>query len=133
VTWTVDDIDQTKNTIETLAPGNGVKTITRSAQDAAGNTGTATVQVTLDFMGYGLNNPPGKSLGCEKPTTMVTGPQIIRSGGADRDYQIDIPVNYNIDVPNNPPRLPMAWMSTTGMTDVTCPWMYNDAQRLGAK
>lgn len=32
------------------------------------------------------------------------------------------PANYNIYLPNPIPKDPIAWMSTTGMSDGTCPW-----------
>jgi poly(3-hydroxybutyrate) depolymerase len=32
------------------------------------------------------------------------------------------PANYNIWLPSPLPRDPIAWMSTTGMMDTTCPW-----------
>jgi poly(3-hydroxybutyrate) depolymerase len=32
------------------------------------------------------------------------------------------PANYNIWLPNPLPHDPIAWMSTTGMSDGTCPW-----------
>jgi poly(3-hydroxybutyrate) depolymerase len=32
------------------------------------------------------------------------------------------PANYNIYLPNPLPHDPIAWMSTTGMSDGTCPW-----------
>jgi RHS repeat-associated protein len=46
VAWTVDGISQT--TLLTATLTEGVNTITRSYTDAAGNTGTASIQVTLD-------------------------------------------------------------------------------------
>lgn len=45
VVWTVDGVTQTTETTATLT--NGVNTITRSFTDEAGNTGVATVQITL--------------------------------------------------------------------------------------
>jgi len=47
VTWTVDGIEQTDQLTETLT--EGTNTITRTASDEAGNTGTASVEVTADF------------------------------------------------------------------------------------
>ncbi len=46
VSWTVDGVAQTTETTATLVEGDN--TITRTATDAAGNTGTASVVVTLD-------------------------------------------------------------------------------------
>ncbi len=46
VAWTIDGVTQTTQTTETLTEGANI--ITRSATDAAGNTGTASVNVTLD-------------------------------------------------------------------------------------
>lgn len=42
------------------------------------------------------------------------------------------PANYNIYVPPKT-KQPIAWMSTTGMSDGTTPWVNNEAQRRGAK
>jgi hypothetical protein len=42
------------------------------------------------------------------------------------------PANYNIWLPEKT-RKPIAWMHTTGMTDGTCPWVNNEAQKRGAK
>jgi hypothetical protein len=46
VAWTVDGVTQTTDLTATLT--EGVNTIARSYTDAAGNTGTASIQVTLD-------------------------------------------------------------------------------------
>ncbi len=46
VAWTVDGVNQTTQTTETLV--EGANAITRSATDSAGNTGTAEITVTLD-------------------------------------------------------------------------------------
>jgi poly(3-hydroxybutyrate) depolymerase len=43
------------------------------------------------------------------------------------------PANYNIYVPPTRNHKPIAWMQTTGMSDRTTPWVYNDAQKRGAK
>ncbi len=100
VNWTVDGIPQTTDTVETLSAGNGSKTFTRTARDAAGNTDTAWVTVTLDTSGF--NNPPVKSEGCGKALSIATGRRTIISSGNSRDYSIDIPQGYD---PNTPHRL----------------------------
>jgi poly(3-hydroxybutyrate) depolymerase len=43
------------------------------------------------------------------------------------------PANFNIYLPNPVPRAPIAWMSTTGMGDGTCPWDASATLRHGAK
>jgi PKD domain len=48
IAWTVNNTAQTSQTTESLSAGNGLKTITRTSTDLAGNMGTASVQVTLD-------------------------------------------------------------------------------------
>ncbi|MEO7955125.1 MAG: hypothetical protein ABIW76_00425, partial [Fibrobacteria bacterium] len=42
------------------------------------------------------------------------------------------PANFNIQLP---PKVaaPIAWMQSTGMSDGTCPWVSNEAQKRGAK
>ncbi|AUX27645.1 uncharacterized protein SOCEGT47_082430 [Sorangium cellulosum] len=42
------------------------------------------------------------------------------------------PANYNIWLPEKTHK-PIAWMHTTGMSDGTCPWVNNEAQKRGAK
>ena len=46
VEWRIDDVNQTEQVSESLSEGEN--TVTRSATDAAGNTGSATINVTLD-------------------------------------------------------------------------------------
>lgn len=41
------------------------------------------------------------------------------------------PANYNIYLPSPLPRDPIAWMSTTGMMDGTCPWNAGNAKQGG--
>jgi hypothetical protein len=48
VVWTVVGVTQTTQPSQTLSAGDGPKTITRSFTDAAGNPGTASIQITLD-------------------------------------------------------------------------------------
>lgn len=45
------------------------------------------------------------------------------------------PANYNIYLPKEADKThaPIAWMSTTGMRDGSCPWVSNEAQKRGAK
>ena len=43
------------------------------------------------------------------------------------------PTNFNIWLPNPAPKDPVAWMQTTGMSDMTCAWVANEAQMRGAK
>ncbi len=50
VAWSVDGSPQDSQTTQDLGPGEGVKTITRSFTDLAGNSGTSSIQVTVDFM-----------------------------------------------------------------------------------
>lgn len=67
-----------------------------------------TVNVTLnasaggDDRWGGLKNPPMKSAGCGKATTVTTGKKTITSGGQSRGYIIDIPADYD---PAKPYRL----------------------------
>lgn len=43
------------------------------------------------------------------------------------------PANWNIWLPPNPPKKPIAYYQTTGTDDGTCIWIYNDAEKLGGK
>ena len=43
------------------------------------------------------------------------------------------PTNFNIWIPNPPLKDPVPWMQTTGMSDNTCAWIANEAQKRGAK
>jgi poly(3-hydroxybutyrate) depolymerase len=43
------------------------------------------------------------------------------------------PANFNIWLPAVKSTAPIAWMSTTGMSDNTTPWVANEAQKRGAK
>jgi len=47
IVWTIDDVEQTTELTASLIEGSN--TITRSATDAAGNVGTATITVDADF------------------------------------------------------------------------------------
>lgn len=42
------------------------------------------------------------------------------------------PANYNISIPTKSHE-PISWMQSTGMSDGTCPWVNNEAQKRGAK
>jgi poly(3-hydroxybutyrate) depolymerase len=42
------------------------------------------------------------------------------------------PANYNIQIPTKMHE-PIAWMQSTGMSDNTCPWVANEAQKRGGK
>jgi poly(3-hydroxybutyrate) depolymerase len=46
-----------------------------------------------------IGNPPVKSAGCGKSTTVTTGKKNITSSGQQRSYIIDIPTNYDQDKP----------------------------------
>jgi len=50
--------------------------------------------------GLPLGNPPLKSAGCGKATTVTTGKHNITSTGQSRSYIIDIPANYDPDEPH---------------------------------
>ncbi|MEO6094250.1 MAG: hypothetical protein ABIW76_00765 [Fibrobacteria bacterium] len=43
------------------------------------------------------------------------------------------PANYNIWLPATKGTEPIAWMQSTGMSDNTCPWVSNEAQKRGSK
>jgi RHS repeat-associated protein len=69
VSWSIDGVSQTEQLSELLI--EGVNTITRSFTDAAGNTGSASVQVTLQTLGGNL--PPDPStIAPELSTTSYT-------------------------------------------------------------
>ncbi|MEO6097757.1 MAG: hypothetical protein ABIW76_19730, partial [Fibrobacteria bacterium] len=66
----------------------------------------ATVDVSLaatDGTGYPLKNEPVKSTGCGKPATITSSTypayRTITSGGASRQYVIDLPVPYDMNKP----------------------------------
>jgi poly(3-hydroxybutyrate) depolymerase len=46
-----------------------------------------------------LKNPPVKSAGCGKPTTITTGKKTITSTGQQRTYIIDVPAGYDMSKP----------------------------------
>lgn len=50
----------------------------------------------------GLENPPRKSDGCDKPATITNGTKMITSGGVQRSFIVDIPDDYD---PAKPYRL----------------------------
>jgi len=49
--------------------------------------------------GIPLGNPPVKSAGCGKATTVTTGKHSITSTGQERTYIIDIPADYDMNKP----------------------------------
>ncbi|MEO8315470.1 MAG: hypothetical protein ABI645_11820, partial [Pseudomonadota bacterium] len=59
-----------------------------------------------------LGNPPVRSAGCGKATTVTTGKHSITSTGQERTYIIDIPEKYDM---NKPYRLfyTSHWISST--------------------
>lgn len=46
-----------------------------------------------------LKNPPVKSAGCGKATTVTSGKKTITSGGQQRTYIIDVPAGYDMNKP----------------------------------
>lgn len=81
------------DTLKIAAPGFAVKSVALSSYDS-------TLNVTLEASGgTGLKNPPVKSAGCGKATTVTTGKKSITSSGQQRPYIIDIPANYDKDKP----------------------------------
>ncbi|HLP41905.1 MAG TPA: hypothetical protein VK465_10390, partial [Fibrobacteria bacterium] len=81
------------DTLKITAPSFAVKSIAVSSYDS-------TLNVTLEASGgTGLKNPPVKSAGCGKATTVTTGKKSITSSGQQRSYIIDIPANYDKDKP----------------------------------
>lgn len=83
------------DTLKVTAAGFPIKKIPLSSYDT-------TINVTLDASSDrwgGLNNPPGKSSGCGKATTVTSGKKTILSTGQQRKYIIDIPANYDMNKP----------------------------------
>ncbi len=69
---------------------------------------------------------------------MSGGGMLTNSLTSDRQNKIRAgvamaPTNFNIWIPNPPLKDPVAWMQTTGMSDTTCAWVANEAQKRGAK
>ena len=69
---------------------------------------------------------------------MSGGGMLTNSLTSDRQNKIRAgvamaPTNFNIWLPNPPLKGPVAWMQTTGMSDTTCAWVANEAQKRGAK
>jgi poly(3-hydroxybutyrate) depolymerase len=81
------------DTLNVTASGFAPKSLQISGYDSM-------VNVTLDPSGDGgLKNPPQKSSGCGKATTMTNGKKAISSGGRQRDYILDIPAGYDMNKP----------------------------------
>lgn len=83
------------DTLKISASGFSPKTVALSSYDS-------TVDVTLDSSSDrwgGLKNPPGKSAGCGKATTVTNGKKTITSTNQQRTYIIDIPANYDMNKP----------------------------------
>jgi hypothetical protein len=81
------------DTLTVTASGFAPKALPISSYDSM-------VNVTLAPSGDGgLKNPPVKSTGCGKATTMTNGKKAISSGGRQRDYILDIPSGYDMNKP----------------------------------
>jgi hypothetical protein len=87
VAWSVDGVAQTTKLTQSLTV-EGANAIVREATDAAGNTGTATVSVTLDTKG-----PPAPVVSGTTPTNDATPTWSWVSGGGDGNgtfrYRLD--------------------------------------------
>jgi predicted esterase len=69
-----------------------------SLSAAVGLAGTANAAAAAGG-GIPLGNPPVRSAGCGKATTVATGKHSITSTGQQRTYIIDIPANYDMNKP----------------------------------
>jgi hypothetical protein len=81
------------DTLQVTAAGYDAKKVGLASYEAEQNV---TLEAGSDRWG-GLKNPPGKSAGCGKATTITSGPKTITSGGRSRDYTIDVPAGYDMN------------------------------------
>jgi len=84
------------DSLEVTASGHTSKTVMVEAYYAQLNVSLTAVDNSGDKWG-GLKNPPAKSAGCGKPTTITTG---IKTSANTGEYAIDIPANYDMNTPH---------------------------------
>ncbi len=89
------------DSLEVTAAGYSARKVMVESYDAKLDVSLDRVVNSGDIWG-GLKNPPGKSAGCGKPSTITSATRTITSGGVQRSYLLDIPANYD---PNKPLRL----------------------------
>jgi poly(3-hydroxybutyrate) depolymerase len=82
------------DSLEVTAPGYASKRIMVESYDAEMDVGLTAVVTTGDYWG-GLKNPPGKSAGCGKPTTLTSGKKTLSINGTNMAYNITLPGNYD--------------------------------------
>jgi poly(3-hydroxybutyrate) depolymerase len=83
------------DSLEVTAPGYAAKKVMVESYDAVKlDISLTRLDNSGDYWG-GLKNPPGKSAGCGKPTTLTTGKKTIMVGGTNMAYNLDIPPNYD--------------------------------------
>lgn len=87
-------IAATVDSLRVSATGYSTMTVPLSSYDTTINV-TLNASTGGDDRWGGLKNPPMKSAGCGKATTVTTGKKTITSGGQSRGYIIDIPANYD--------------------------------------
>ncbi|MEO6096264.1 MAG: hypothetical protein ABIW76_11390 [Fibrobacteria bacterium] len=87
------------DSLEVSAAGHSTRMVMVEAYDAKLDISLVPVDNSGDFWG-GLKNPPGKSAGCGKPTTLTSGKKTISVGGTSKAYNITLPANYDQDTPN---------------------------------
>jgi poly(3-hydroxybutyrate) depolymerase len=86
------------------ATAGAAGTMTGGGRGGAGGGGSGGVVAGGSGGGGGtaplpLKNPPVKSSGCDKATSVTSGEKMIMSDGKQRSYTIDVPANYDMTKP----------------------------------
>jgi hypothetical protein len=84
------------DSLEVTASGHASKTVMVEAYDARLDVSLTAIGNGGDKWG-GLKNPPARSAGCGKPTTITTG---IKTSTATGEYAVDVPANYDMNTPH---------------------------------
>jgi poly(3-hydroxybutyrate) depolymerase len=87
------------DSLEVAAAGYSTKKMVVESYEAKLDVSVDRLANPLDRWG-GLKNPPVKSAGCGKSTTITSATRTIMSGGVTRSYLIDVPANYDMNKPH---------------------------------
>ncbi|MEO7955932.1 MAG: hypothetical protein ABIW76_04510 [Fibrobacteria bacterium] len=82
------------DSLEVSAAGYSTRKMMVEAYDATLNVSLDPVENSGDYWG-GLKNPPGKSAGCGKPTSLTSGKKTLSINGTNMAYNITLPANYD--------------------------------------
>ncbi|MEO6095089.1 MAG: hypothetical protein ABIW76_05235 [Fibrobacteria bacterium] len=87
------------DSLEVTASGYSARKVMVESYDAKLDVSLDKVDNSGDIWG-GLKNPPVKSAGCGKATTIKTGAGTLMSGGVQRPYVVDVSANYDMNHPH---------------------------------